>query len=84
MVTRVLRVVASIIFVLAASARADVFRILDDPGDAAQARVDLIQQARQEIDAIYFLAYNDRVTLTALALLRDARRSRWTIRQTCC
>src|SRR5712691_2619809 len=61
-------------FVLAASARADVFRLLDDPREAAQARVDIIQQAHHEIDALYFLARNDRITLTALALLRDARR----------
>lgn len=65
------------VFILVAftlSAKADVFRILDDPRDAVQARVDLLQQATREIDAIYFLAYNDRVTLTALALLREARR----------
>src|SRR5258706_5427285 len=59
---------------LAASAHADVFRLLDDDRDAAQARIDLIQQARTEIDAVYFLAHNDRITITALALLRDARR----------
>jgi cardiolipin synthase C len=60
---------------LACAARADVLRILEDPTDAAQARVDLIQQARTEINALYFLARNDRVTMTALALLRDAQRS---------
>jgi putative cardiolipin synthase len=60
--------------VFAAVARGDVFRVLDDPTEAAQARVDLIQQARSDISALYFLARNDRVTLTALALLRDARR----------
>lgn len=60
---------------LACAARADVVRILEDPGEAAQARVDLIQQARTEINALYFLARNDRVTMTALALLRDAQRS---------
>jgi len=54
--------------------RADVVRVLDDPRDAAQARVDLIQQATKEIDALYFLARNDRITMTALALLRDAKR----------
>jgi putative cardiolipin synthase len=59
---------------LAGAGRADVFRVLDDPGEAAQARVDVIQQARTEINALYFLARNDRVTLTALALLREARR----------
>jgi putative cardiolipin synthase len=52
----------------------DVFRVLDDPREAAQARVDLIQQATKEIDALYFLARNDRITMTALSLLRDARR----------
>jgi putative cardiolipin synthase len=60
---------------LTGAARADVLRILEDPTDAAQARVDLIQQARREINALYFLARNDRVTMTALALLRDAQRS---------
>ncbi|HSP32767.1 MAG TPA: phosphatidylserine/phosphatidylglycerophosphate/cardiolipin synthase family protein, partial [Thermoanaerobaculia bacterium] len=35
---------------------------------------DIIQQAKTEIDAVYFLARNDRITLSALALLRDARR----------
>jgi putative cardiolipin synthase len=59
---------------LAATAHADVFRVLDDDRDAAQARVDIIQQARNEIAAVYFLAHNDRITITALALLRDARR----------
>jgi putative cardiolipin synthase len=61
-------------FALAGAVRGDVFRILDDPREAAQARVDLIQQADSEIHALYFLARNDRITLTALALLRDARR----------
>jgi cardiolipin synthase C len=60
--------------VFAAAANADVLRILDDPSDAAQARVDVIQQARREINALYFLARDDRVTMTALALLRDAQR----------
>jgi putative cardiolipin synthase len=61
-------------FTLATAAHADVFRVLDDDREAAQARVDVIQQARTEIDAVYFLAHNDRITITALALLRDARR----------
>lgn len=59
---------------LALSAGADSFRVLDDPVEALQARVDLIQQASCRIDTVYFLARNDRITLTALALLRDARR----------
>lgn len=64
----------ALLLVAATPAAADVFRVLDDPRDAAQARVDLIQQAKHEIHALYFLARNDRITLTALALLRDARR----------
>jgi len=63
-----------IVLALTVPANGDVFRLLDDPRDAAQSRVDLIQQATSEIDALYFLARNDRITLTALALLRDARR----------
>lgn len=59
---------------LALAADADVLRILEDPSEAAQARVDLIREARSEINALYFLARNDRVTMTALALLRDAQR----------
>jgi phosphatidylserine/phosphatidylglycerophosphate/cardiolipin synthase-like enzyme len=59
---------------LATAARGDVFRVLEDPRDAAQARIDLIQQATHRIDAIYFLARNDRISMTALSLLRDARR----------
>ena len=63
------------VLIITLAARADVVRILEDPNDAAQARVDLIQQARREINALYFLARNDRVTMTALSLLRDAQRN---------
>lgn len=56
------------------TANGDVYRLLDDPREAAQARVDMIQQARTSVDALYFLARNDRITKTALALLRDASR----------
>jgi len=38
-------VALSIVLALAVPANGDVFRLLDDPRDAAQARVDLIQQA---------------------------------------
>lgn len=68
------RLLGTLFVLIALTAQADVFRILDDPRDAAQARVDLIQQADREIHALYFLARNDRITLNALALLRDARR----------
>jgi cardiolipin synthase C len=66
--------VTLILIVMATPAGADVFRILDDPREAAQARVDIIQQATTDISALYFLARNDRVTLAALALLCDAKR----------
>jgi putative cardiolipin synthase len=56
------------------AARADVFRLLEDPREGMQARVDVIQQAQNDISAVYFLAYDDRITQTALGLLRDARR----------
>jgi putative cardiolipin synthase len=66
--------VALFALLLTSAAQADVFRILDDPRDAAQARVDLLQQAQREIHALYFLARDDRITYIALALLRDAHR----------
>lgn len=68
-------VVALIAFALTAvTGRADVVRILDDPREAMQARVDVIQQASGKIGLLYFLARNDRITLSVLALLRDAKR----------
>ena len=71
---RPLRLTLLTLVFAASAAHADTFRILDDPRDAAQARVDIIQQARQKIDAVYFIARNDRIALTALELLRDAHR----------
>ncbi len=59
---------------LTTALRADVVRILDDPREAAQARVDVIQQAQSGVTMLYFLARDDRITLSVLALLRDARR----------
>src|SRR5437773_8954473 len=71
--SRVRRLLALLILA-AAPLGADTFRILDDPKEAMQARVDLIQQAHTSIDVVYFIARNDRITLTALALLREAHR----------
>lgn len=65
---------ALLIATVATGARGDVFRLLESDRDAAQARIDIIQQADTKIDAVYFLARNDRITLAALSLLRDARR----------
>jgi putative cardiolipin synthase len=72
----VLRRALAVAFVLllAATARADVVRILDDDREAAQARVDLIRQAKDSIEILYFMAKDDRVALALLQLLRDARR----------
>lgn len=53
---------------------ADKVRILENPDEAVQARVDLIQQARSKIDAQYYVVGNDYFTLAGLALLRDAAR----------
>lgn len=53
---------------------ADRVRIVEDTGEAAQLRIDLIQQARKSIDAQYYVVGNDYFTLAGLALLRDAAR----------
>src|SRR3954470_17918601 len=71
---RALAVAVAFILLLAAAARADVVRILDDDREAAQARVDLIRQAKDSIEVLYFMAKDDRVALAVLQLLRDARR----------
>ena len=64
----------AVILLLAVAARADVVRILNDDRQAAQARVDLIRQAKDRIEVLYFMAKDDRVALAMLQLLRDARR----------
>lgn len=64
----------ALVLAFAFTAHADVVRILDDPRDAMQARVDVIEQATGKIELLYFLARNDRITLSVLALLRDAKR----------
>ncbi len=55
-------------------ARADMLRLLADNADAAQVRVDLIQQAQREIRVQYFITGMDEdpYTLSNLALLRQA------------
>src|ERR1700730_3643629 len=55
-------------------AYADKVRIIETTADAAQVRVDLIQQAKHSIDAQYYIVGNDYFTLAGLALLRDAAR----------
>jgi phosphatidylserine/phosphatidylglycerophosphate/cardiolipin synthase-like enzyme len=74
------RRIAAAVFVVAtqacfaAAASADLVRILHDNCDAVQARVDLIQQARAEINVSYYIVGDDEVPLAFLALLRDAAR----------
>jgi putative cardiolipin synthase len=63
-----------LVLLLASAARADVVRILADDREAAQARVDLIRQAHQRIEVLYFMAKDDKMALAILQLLRDARR----------
>ncbi len=54
--------------------RADLVRILHADSEAAQARVDLVQQAKQEINVSYYIVGDDQIPLTFLSLLRDAVR----------
>ncbi|MDH3670731.1 MAG: phospholipase D family protein [Gammaproteobacteria bacterium] len=53
---------------------ADTFRIIDSGKEAAQVRVDMIQQARSEIAIELHRASDDGLVLSYLALLRDAVR----------
>lgn len=53
---------------------ADVFRVIDDDQEAAQIRVDLIQQAQRELAIELFRASDDRMVLSYLALLRGVAR----------
>jgi putative cardiolipin synthase len=59
---------------LAPLAYADKVRIIETTADAAQVRIDLIQQAKRSIDAQYYIVGNDYFTLAGLALLSDAAR----------
>jgi phosphatidylserine/phosphatidylglycerophosphate/cardiolipin synthase-like enzyme len=54
------------------AAAADVVRILDSNWEAAQARIDLIEQARTEIVLSYYSIANDKLAGMYLSLLRDA------------
>jgi putative cardiolipin synthase len=54
------------------TARGDVFRVLANDRDAAQACIDLIQQARYEVNAAYYVIDGGRVPLVLLTMLRDA------------
>ena len=64
----------------AVQANADLVRILHADSEAAQARVDLVQQAKQEINVSYYIVGDDQIPLTLLSLLRDAVRRGVTVR----
>ncbi|HEX5444572.1 MAG TPA: phosphatidylserine/phosphatidylglycerophosphate/cardiolipin synthase family protein [Pirellulales bacterium] len=55
-----------------APVRADSFRLLHSNYEALQARADLIQQARHQIDASYYWIDDDQVGALFLSLLREA------------
>jgi putative cardiolipin synthase len=72
---RCITIVGFLILILATqTVFADKALILENPDDAVQARVDLIQHAQHSIDAQYYVVGNDYFTLAGLALLRDATR----------
>lgn len=66
--------------VCSAAQAGDRVRILHSDGDALQARVDLLQQAKQEINVSYYIVGDDEVPLVFLSLLRDAARRGVTVR----
>lgn len=55
-------------------AGADRIRLLESEREAAEARVEMVVEAREEILVSSFIIGKDPFTLTALALLRDAAR----------
>jgi phosphatidylserine/phosphatidylglycerophosphate/cardiolipin synthase-like enzyme len=61
-------------FSLFAHAGDEVFRIIDSNKEAAQARVDIVQQAQEELLVSYFIYNQDVTGLAGLTLLLDAAR----------
>jgi len=61
-------------FLVASPALADRIRILDTDRKAAEARVEMVLAAREEILVSAFIFGDDPFTLTSLSLLRDAAR----------
>ncbi|MEX2559590.1 MAG: hypothetical protein WD403_06725, partial [Pirellulales bacterium] len=69
---RVVTTLLVLFFCRPGAAAADVVRILDSNWEAAQARIDLIEQARTEIVLSYYSIANDKLAGMYLSLLRDA------------
>lgn len=67
-------IIVVVMFWLSNPVAADTFRIIDSGQEAAQVRVDMIQQARSEIAIELHRASDDGLVLSYLALLRDAVR----------
>lgn len=63
-----------LLLLLASPALADRVRILGTDREAAEARVEMVLAAREEILASVFIFGDDPFTLTSLGLLRDAAR----------
>ncbi len=72
--TRLSRLFLPILLLLAGPAAADRARLIETDREAAEARVEMVLEAREEILAQSFLVGHDPLTLTGLALLRDASR----------
>ncbi len=70
---RVVQALAAVLL-FSATASADVYRIIDVDQQAAQIRVDMIRQAREEILLGVHRASDDGLVLTYLALLRETAR----------
>jgi cardiolipin synthase C len=69
-----LRVCLLLALLLPAPVLADRVRILETDRGAAEARVEMVLAAREEILAEYFIVGDDPFSLTSLSLLRDAAR----------
>lgn len=71
--THPLRLFLFVVF-LSLPAAADRARLIETDREAAEARVEMVLEAREEILAGSFIMGHDPLTLTGLALLRDASR----------
>jgi cardiolipin synthase C len=73
-------IAALAIFTAVPTQAANQVRILHSDGDALQSRVDLVEQAKQEINVSYYIVGDNQVPLLLLSLLRDAARRGVTVR----
>ena len=71
---RPLRLLLLVFFLFGHPAVADRARLIETDREAAEARVEMVLEAREEILAESFIMGHDPLTLTGLALLRDAAR----------